>query len=136
MIKKNNGLNGLYEFIYMKVTLIKTTKKNKQMAKLMTLDETIKAISEGKYAAEVSQLYEFMYTAGSYSRYTHMHRLPVVYPSAEMKVDEDGNNIMEHFNGLLTLTVGKLHEREEADAVKRVAAILPSTVAVVKAAAA
>ena len=132
MIKKNNGLNGLYEFIYMKVTLIKTTKKNKQMAKLMTLDETIKAISEGKYAAEVSQLYEFMYTAGSYSRYTHMHRLPVVYPSAEMKVDEDGNNIMMHFNGLLTLTVGKLHEREEAEAVKRVATMLPSTVAVVK----
>ena len=116
----------------MKITLIKTTKTNKQIAKLLTLDETMKVISEGQYAAEISRLYEFMYTAGSYSRYTHMHRLPFVYPSAEMKVDEGGNNIMQRFNGLLTLTVGKLHEREEAEAVKRVAAMLPSTVAVIK----
>ena len=115
----------------MKVTQIKTSKQNKRRSKLLTTDELMADISSGRYGEEVGKLHDFMYYADSYSRFKGMHRLPVVYPSAEMKTDDEGNSVMTRFNGVLTLTVGQLHERQEAEAVKQAAAILPSTVAAV-----
>ena len=115
----------------MKTTLIRTTKTNKYFAKRQVLDEVVKHISRGLYAKEVDELHKFLHYAETSSRFHLMHRLPIVYPSAEMKIDESGNRVMQHFNGLLTLSVGKLHDREEADAVKCVANMLPSTVAAV-----
>ena len=105
----------------MKTTLIRTTKTNKYFAKRQVLDEVVKHISRGLYAKEVDELHKFLHYAETSSRFHLMHRLPIVYPSAEMKIDESGNRVMQHFNGLLTLSVGKLHDREEADAVKCVA---------------
>ena len=115
----------------MKVTQIKTNKQNKRHSKLVTMDELMKTISNGLYCKEIDQLNDFIYVADSVSRFKGMHRLPVVYPSAEMKTDNEGNNMMTRFNGLLTLTVGCLHDKQEAEAVKQAAAILPSTLAVV-----
>ena len=115
----------------MKVTQIKTNKQNKRHSKLVTMDELMKTISNGLYCKEIDQLNDFIYVADSVSRFKGMHRLPVVYPSAEMKTDNEGNKMMTRFNGLLTLTVGSLHDKQEAEAVKQVAAILPSTLAVV-----
>ena len=87
------------------------------------------SVSIGKYCTEISRLNDFMYYAESTSPFKGLHRLPVVYPSAEMKLDKEGNSVMERFNGLLTLTVGKLHDKQEAEAIKQAAAILPSTTA-------
>ena len=57
-----------------------------------------------------------------------MHRLPVVFPSAEVKADKAGNLMMRSFNGLIVLTIGVLNSMEEADSVKRMVAMLPMTV--------
>ncbi len=112
-----------------KVTQIKTTKQNKQHTKLLPMDELMKTISIGKYCTEITQLNDFMYYADSASPFKGIHRLPVVYPSAEMKLDKEGNSVMLRFNGLLTLTVGQLHDKQEAETIKQAAAILPSTAA-------
>ena len=114
-----------------KVTQIKTTKQNKQHTKLLPMDELMKTISIGKYCTEITQLNDFMYYADSASPFKGIHRLPVVYPSAEMKLDKEGNSVMLRFNGLLTLTVGQLHDKQEAETIKQAAAILPSTAAAI-----
>ena len=84
----------------MKVTQIKTNKQNKRHSKLVTMDELMKTISNGLYCKEIDQLNDFIYVADSVSRFKGMHRLPVVYPSAEMKTDNEGNKMMTRFNGL------------------------------------
>lgn len=113
----------------MKLTQIKTNKQQQQTVKLLTIDKLMETLQNGSYSVEVERLREFTYFASEYSRFKNMHQLPVIYPSAELKTDEEGNHIMQHFNGTLTMTIGPLHEPEEAQAVKQAVAMLPSTVA-------
>ncbi len=113
----------------MKLTTIRTTRQNKQHLKTIEVAKLTETVRQGYYAHEVERLQDFVYFASDYSRYENMHRLPMVYPSAELKLDEDGNRTMKRFNGLLTLTVNLLHERQEAASIKQMAAMLPSTVA-------
>ena len=112
----------------MKITLIKSNKQqNKQTVKLQTAEECVKDLREGKYADEVRNLHDFLYNADEYMHFKNMHRLPMVCPSAEMRQNSDGLLEMVRFNGLLTLSVAGLHDKEEAERLKQMAAILPST---------
>ena len=112
----------------MKLTFIKTNKKNKQHLKLQTVDELVEAVQGDAVSEDVQRLRNFCRYAHRYATFQYMHRLPVVCPSAEMKADADGNLTMLRFNGMLTLTVGPLRDEDEAEEVKRMAAMLPMTV--------
>ena len=113
----------------MKITLIRTDKHNKQHLKVLTMDELMQATAHDTKSCDVMMLRDFTRYADGYMRYDKMHRLPVVYPSIEMKTDAEGNLVMKHFNGWLTLAVGPLSDSSEAAALKQVAAMLPMTVA-------
>lgn len=112
----------------MKTTFIRTDKKNKRHLKLHSLNDMLQAVTSGTFQADVDLLRGFCQWCHSYSVFKRMHRLPVVCPSAELKADKDGNMMMQNFNGLLTLTVGAVNDEEEAENVKRMAALLPMTV--------
>lgn len=73
-------------------------------------------------------LHDFCRRNYRYGTFKYMHRLPVVFPSAEVKADKAGNLMMRSFNGLIVLTIGVLNSMEEADSVKRMVAMLPMTV--------
>jgi hypothetical protein len=114
-----------------KVTLIRTDKKNKRHVKTTTLNELLQTIKSEEYRETISDLRSFCYYTDVYGRFSNMHRLPVIAPSAEMKLDKGGNLMMQRFNGLLTLTIGRVRDRDEAAQVKRLAAMLPMTVAAI-----
>jgi hypothetical protein len=112
----------------MKTTFIRTDKKNKRHLKLVSLGEMVQALKGDDYYEEIVMLHDFCRLNTRYATFRYMHRLPFVCPSAEMKADKDGNLVMKVFNGLLTLTIGALNNHEEAEVVKRMAAVLPMTV--------
>lgn len=111
----------------MKLTCIKTDKKNKQHVNLVPFESFMERVQEDNYFEDVDALRTFVRYAESWSIFERMHRLPVIYPSAVMKTNKEGNLIAQQFNGLFTLTISPLKDEEEAEAVKRMTAILPST---------
>jgi len=116
----------------MKTTFIRINKKNKRHVKLLTLKETLQTIGGDDYLEEIDQLRVFCRMSIQYADYRYMHRLPIVFPSAEMKADKEGNLTMQRFNGLLTLSIGTIASEKEADSVKQMVAMLPTTVMAVR----
>ena len=116
----------------MKTTFIRINKKNKRHVKLLTLKETLQTIGGDDYLEEIDQLRVFCRMSIQYADYRYMHRLPIVFPSAEMKADKEGNLTMQRFNGLLTLSIGSIASEKEADSVKQMVAMLPTTVMAVR----
>ena len=116
----------------MKTTFIRTDKKNKRHVKLHSMGEVLQAVTSEIYQKDIAELRDFCHWCSEYSTFRLMHRLPVVCPSAEMKADGDGNLMMREFNGLLTLSIGKVADKDEAESVKRLAAMLPMTVLAVR----
>lgn len=108
-------------------TFIRIDKKNKRHLKRYSLIETLQTIGSEDYQEETGWLRDFCRFADKYSTFKYMHRMPIVCPSAEMRTDKDGNLLMRRFNGLLTLTISTVNDQEEADSVKRMAAMLPMT---------
>ena len=113
----------------MKVSLIKTNKKNKKTLSLSTTDALIKSISCLDNEDIIEQLRSFVSYSLPDTEFPKMHLMYKAYPSVVMKKDSDGSLTPQAYNGLLTLTAGPVRNSEEADEVKRMAAILPPTVA-------
>ena len=111
----------------MKITLARINKQNRQSVRLVTVDDCLKDLQNSKYVEVVENLRTFLNHADEYLRFSNMHRLPVVLPSAEMKQDRNGLLVMTRFNGLLTLSVTGLCDNEEARRLKQLVAVLPST---------
>lgn len=111
----------------MKLTLIRTDKQNKQFIKLVPLEDFLEKVKEDNKTEDVKALRSFVRYAESWSSFDKMHKLPVVYPSAEMKASDDGTLLAQRFNGLFTLTLSPLRDEEEVETVKRMAAVLPCT---------
>ena len=111
----------------MKLTLIKTNKKNRMTVKTVAAEECLTSLQDERYALEVSNLRDFVSYADNDMTYQNLYRLPFVCPSATMKLDDSGSLVMTHFNGLLTLTVTGLRDSEEAVRMKQLVAVMPST---------
>ena len=111
----------------MKLTCIKTDKKNKQHVNLLPFENFMEQVLEDNYFEDVDALRSFVRHAESWSIFERMHRLAVVYPSAVMKTNQEGNLVARQFNGLFTLSVSPVKDEEEAEVLKRMTAILPCT---------
>ena len=121
-----------------KITTIKTTRTNRLSRKLITLSELAEAVRHDTPNGDIQTL-RFALKNQLHSNddstdleYESIGRLPIVYPAAELSIDDDGNKQVRVFNGLLTLTAGPLHDEEEAARVKALAAVLPTTVAAIR----
>ena len=113
----------------MKLSLIRTNKKNKKFLTTPTLDAVMKDISNQERKELLDDFHSFTQHAYPYSKFPKIHQLPMAYPSIVLKKSGDDSMTPQTFNGLLTLTAAGLRNVDEADEVKRMAAILPSTVA-------
>lgn len=66
---------------------------------------------------------------GTESAFSHIDKLPRVYPAVECARTKDGGRRMKRYNGLVQLEVKKLAGLAEAELVKRQAMLLPQTFA-------
>ena len=119
-----------------KITIIKTSRTNRQTRKLISLRELMEEMKQDTKNGDISTMRHSLQNAlrrgdddASPEQYEAALRLYVAYPAAQLRFDKAGNRVLDHFNGLLTLTVEPLRDEEEAEMVKKLAAVLPTTVA-------
>lgn len=119
----------------MKITLVRTTKKNDLRLSLKTFEQLLQQMADEKtgnrveaFRDAVSQLYD------GYSHYKGMDTWTHVYPAAEYAKDGNGNLLFQKSTGLLLLSFSNLADADGVEEAKRSAAFLPSTFAAVESA--
>ena len=112
----------------MKISLIKTNTKNVPSLKLLEMSDVLQLMQSDTQYDDIDGLRSFMRWAGNLSRYQYMYRLPVVYPSVQLSPMREGQFRFRAFNGLLTLTIGPLNDRDDAGRIKDAVRQLPMTV--------
>lgn len=119
----------------MKITLVRTTKKNDLRLSLKTFEQLLQQMADEKtgnrveaFRDAVSQLYD------GYSNYKGMDTWTHVYPAAEYVKDGNGNLLFQKSTGLLLLSFSNLADADGIEEAKRSAAFLPSTFAAVESA--
>ena len=119
----------------MKITLVRTTKKNDLRLSLKTFEQLLQQMADEKtgnrveaFREAVSQLYD------GYSHYKGMDTWTHVYPAAEYVKDGNGNLLFQKSTGLLLLSFSNLADADGVEEAKRSAAFLPSTFAAVESA--
>ena len=119
----------------MKITLVRTTKKNDLRLSLKTFEQLLQQMADEKtgnrveaFREAVSQLYD------GYSHYKGMDTWTHVYTAAEYAKDGNGNLLFQKSTGLLLLSFSNLADADGVEEAKRSAAFLPSTFAAVESA--
>ena len=114
----------------MKLTLIRTDKYCQQHLSLRGIENFLERIMHDNKSEVVSRLRRYVASnPGQIGVFGDIDHLPLVYPCAEMRFDDQGNCVMKTFNGLVALSVGPLHGSDELNAMKRMASMMPSTLA-------
>ena len=114
----------------MKVTLIRTDKKNVAHVTTSTIEKLITRIQTDTKQQTVQDLRRHLPLLTSLGwDFKDMHLLPRVYPAVELIKDPSGDLTFKHWNGVVLLTIGGLEDRETAEQVKAAAMGLPSTLA-------
>ena len=114
----------------MKLTFVRTDKKNAIHVSLRSLDQMAKRVRNDNKQGSVRELRRMLPMIASYGwTFKDMHLLPRIYPAAEMMKDERGDLVFRRWNGLVLLTVGPLDDQKAIAQAKQLAMGLPSTVA-------
>ena len=114
----------------MKLTLIRTDKFHQQYLSLRSIENFLERITHDSKSEVVRRLHRYVDNHPSQiGVFSDIDQLPLVYPCAEMRFDDQGNRVMKTFNGLIALSVGPLHGIDELNAMKRMASTMPSTLA-------
>ena len=121
----------------MKITRLNFNSKDKMSVSGTVFDKFIERIKTDTANNEVGQFRTFTrYMVDNYGRgqrwegrYERMSGMASYLPSVEIRFDKDGNEVMKNFNGLLTLSVDNIDNATDLETVKRMAAMLPTTMA-------
>lgn len=112
----------------MKITLIKTDKKNRNHLSHVTLDKLMELMKDEKKYDVVTELRRQLPMLQAYTmRFDHMYRLPRVYVTSEFSVDDRGELVFCRPTGLLLLTAAGMASADEVEQAKQAAATLPMT---------
>ena len=114
----------------MKVTLIRTDKKNVPHVTTSTIEKLITRIQTDTKHQTVQDLRRHLPMLVSLGwQFKDMHLLPRVYPAVELTKAPNGDLAFKNWNGLVLLTIGGIDDCETAEQVKTAAMALPSTLA-------
>ena len=114
----------------MKVTLIRTDKKNVPHVTTSTMEKLITRIQTDTKQQTVQDLRRHLPMLVSLGwQFKDMHLLPRVYPAVELMKTPSGDLAFKSWNGLVLLTIGGIDDSETAEQVKTAAMALPSTLA-------
>ena len=120
-----------------KITRIKYDKRGKTTLTASSLDKFMERMTKDDSKNTVGTFRDFVSMAQNhYGRgrrwtgdYYLMHQMPSFLPSLDISNDKQGNETMRAFNGIVTLSVDHIDEETDLEAVKRVAAMMPMTLA-------
>ncbi len=115
----------------MKVTLIRQDRNNLKHMRTLAIDNLIERIKYDTKQQTIDELRRFigMDSCEQHDQFWNMHRLPRIYPAAELGKNRDGGYSMKRFNGIVLLDVNHLTKKEEVQLVKQRAGCLPTTMA-------
>ena len=114
----------------MKVTLIRTDKKNVPHVTVNTIEKLMTRMQTDTKQQSVQALRRHLPMLVSLGwHFKDMHLLPRIYPAVELTKTSNGDLIFKNWNGLVLLTIGGVDDREKAEQVKVAAMGLPSTLA-------
>ena len=114
----------------MKVTLIRTDKRNVPHVTVNTIEKLMTRIQTDTKQQTVQDLRRHLPMLISQGwHFKDMHLLPRVYPAVELARTSNGDLTFKNWNGLVLLTIGGVEDRETAKQVKAAAMALPSTLA-------
>lgn len=120
-----------------KITRIKYDRRGKTTLTASSLDKFMERMTKDDSKNTVLVFRNFVsMTQNHYGRgrrwtgdYYLMHQMPSFLPSLDITKDKQGNETMRAFNGIVTLSVDHIDEETDLEAVKRVAAMMPMTLA-------
>ena len=114
----------------MKITLLRTDNMQGRHLSVRSFENLMERIKTGTKEGDVERFRNRLYYYGYNS--DDAQRLPVVCPAVNMRLDANGNAVMKEFNGIVTLSVNDLRDDSDVERVKRIAAIMPTTMAAFK----
>ena len=112
-----------------KITLVRLDNKQKPRVSTLTLNRLLDKLTDNLQNEELAQLRTlFTYHPGHLltDRHRKLHRL---YPSVKLRKGDDGSLQAAGYNDLLLLSAGPILEAGRLPLAKRMAQVLPSTVA-------
>jgi hypothetical protein len=114
----------------MKVTLIRTDKRNVPHVTVNTIEKLMTRIQTDTKQQTVQDLRRHLPMLISLGwHFKDMHLLPRVYPAVELARTSIGDLAFKNWNGLVLLTICGMDDREVAEQAKTAAMALPSTLA-------
>ena len=120
-----------------KITRINTNRSGKSAVTASSLVKLMDRMTRDDSKNSVGAFRDFVSMAQNHygcgrrwmGDYYLMHQMPSFLPSLDIVRDKQGNETMRAFNGIVTLSVDHIDEETDLEAVKRVAAMMPMTLA-------
>ncbi|MBQ7415276.1 MAG: DUF3874 domain-containing protein [Prevotella sp.] len=114
----------------MKFTAIRKDQRNQMHITMKSVEKFMERIQTDTKNRDVEGLRQHLQQPGSREfEYGQMYRLPMIYPSAELVRDVNGNLTMRQMNGILLLSASHLRGSEVLERVKSVTMTMPTTLA-------
>ncbi len=113
----------------MKLTLIRKDQKNQMHLSTKTMDNFIERIKTDTKSGDVERLRQSLLMSNRIVGYSQMHKLPVVYPLAELARDANDNLVMRSMNGVVLLSISNVRGQEAQEHIKQLAMSMPATLA-------
>ena len=120
-----------------KITRIKYDRRGKTTLTASSFDKFMERMTKDDSKNTVGAFRDFVSMAQNHygcgrrwtGDYYLMHQMPSFLLSLDIVRDKQGNETMRAFNGIVTLSVDHIDEETDLEAVKRVAAMMPMTLA-------
>ena len=117
----------------MKFTITRINRQNKLMVSTKTIDSFLERIAKDDAKQSVARFrMSVPLMEGDYQYYKGIGEWQHVYPAAEFSKDESGNLVFQKSNGLVILHFINLMTKQEKDAAKTAASLLPMTFAAIE----
>ena len=113
----------------MKISLVRTDKGQKVFLSTRSVRGFMERVQTPTLTRDVMRLREFVARGNELRYFSPLGLMAQVYPSVELAKEENGVLRMVAFNGIVALHVSGLAQKEDRDAVKEAARMLPMTLA-------
>lgn len=113
----------------MRFSFVRIDKQKALHLTVKPMEWFLERIKTDTKAKDIGRLRQHVAILGNKQSYSHLSDIAMVFPSVELKKAENGNLDIASFNGIVTLHVPNLIKKEDLQAVKEAAKMMPMTLA-------